>query len=117
MNEFPADKELEQKKPNEERKAEEIKAEEAALERETLFEFPCQFPIKIMGPATDDFESQIRALVADQLGELPDSAWKIRPSAKGNFIGMTLTFTATSRAQIDALYHAITAHPDVKMCL
>lgn len=112
MDEFLTDKDLENQKHNEE-----IKAEEASLERETLLEFPCQFPIKIMGPATDDFEAQIRALVTAQLGELPASVWKIRPSAKGNFVGMTLTFTATSKAQIDALYRAITAHPDVKMCL
>ena len=112
MDEFLTDKELENQKHNEE-----VKAEEAALERETLLEFPCQFPIKIMGPATDDFEAQIRALVTAQLGELPASVWKIRPSAKDNFVGMTLMFTATSKAQIDALYRAITAHPDVKMCL
>ena len=112
MDEFLTDKELENQNHNEE-----VKAEEAALERETLLEFPCQFPIKIMGPATDDFEAQIRTLVTAQLGELPASVWKIRPSAKGNFVGMTLTFTATSKAQIDALYRAITAHPDVKMCL
>ena len=112
MDEFLTDKELEKRQHSEE-----VKAEEAELERETLLEFPCQFPIKIMGPATDDFDAQIRALVAAQLGELPPSVWKIRPSAKGNFVGMTLTFTATSKAQIDALYRAITAHPDVKMCL
>jgi hypothetical protein len=112
MDEFLTDKELEKRQHSEE-----VKAEEAALERETLLEFPCQFPIKIMGPATDDFDAQIRALVTAQLGELPPSVWKIRPSAKGNFVGMTLTFTATSKAQIDDLYRAITAHPDVKMCL
>ncbi|MHB1230714.1 MAG: YbeD family protein [Halothiobacillus sp.] len=94
-----------------------VKYEEAALERETLLEFPCAFPIKIMGPATVDFDTQIRALVVQQLGELPEDVWKIRPSAQGNFVGMTLTFTATSKRQIDNLYRAITAHPDVKMCL
>ena len=94
-----------------------VAAEEAALERETLLTFPCSFPIKIMGPATEAFDVQIRALAVAQLGPLPDSAWSVRPSAQGNFVGMTLTFTATSKAQIDALYRAITAHPDVKMCL
>lgn len=94
-----------------------VKSEEAALERETLLEFPCEFPIKIMGPATADFDAQIRAIALVHVGEVPESAWRIRPSAQGNFVGMTLTFTATSKRQIDNLYRAITAHPDVKMCL
>ncbi len=112
MDEFLTDKEREGQQHSEA-----VQAEEAALERETLLEFPCEFPIKIMGPATGDFDVQIRALVTEHLGELPPTAWKIRLSAKGNFVGMTLTFTATSKSQIDALYRAITAHPDVKMCL
>ncbi|MGC8697734.1 MAG: YbeD family protein [Halothiobacillus sp.] len=94
-----------------------IKSEEAELERETLLEFPCEFPIKIMGPATADFDAEIRAIARVHVGEVPESAWRIRQSAKGNFVGMTLTFTATSKPQIDNLYRAITAHPDVKMCL
>lgn len=94
-----------------------VKSEEAALERETLLEFPCEFPIKIMGPATVDFDADIRGIARAHVGVVPESAWRIRPSAQGNFVGMTLTFTATSKRQIDNLYRAITAHPDVKMCL
>lgn len=97
--------------------AEAVKVEEAALERETLIEFPCQFPIKIMGPATDEFMGDIRAIVDRHSPNLPESAWKIRASAQGNFVGMTVTVAAVSQSQLDAIYHGITAHPDVKMCL
>ncbi len=112
MNEFITDQQAAARAHQDE-----IKAEEAALERETLLEFPCEFPIKIMGPATADFEAQIRAIALVHVGEVPEAAWRIRPSAQGNFVGMTLTFTATTKRQIDNLYRAITAHPDVKMCL
>lgn len=97
--------------------AEAVKAEEAALERESLIEFPCQFPIKIMGPATDAFMADIRAVVDTHSPGLPESAWTIRPSAKGNFVGMTVMVAAVSQSQLDAIYRGITAHPDVKMCL
>ncbi|HER34447.1 MAG TPA: DUF493 domain-containing protein, partial [Halothiobacillaceae bacterium] len=33
------------------------------------------------------------------------------------FVSLQVTFTATSRRQIDDVYRAVTAHPDVKMCL
>lgn len=91
--------------------------EEAAVERETLLEFPCRFPLKIMGPATLEFEQQIRGLVLTTLADRADTVWSVRPSAKGNFVGLTVTFTAQHRAELDSLYRAITAHPDVKMCL
>ncbi|WP_407275160.1 YbeD family protein [Halothiobacillus sp. DCM-1] len=94
-----------------------IAAEEAAVERETLLEFPCRFPLKIMGPATVAFEAAMRDLVHEVLGERANTVWQVRPSAKGNFIGLTVTFTAEHRAELDTLYRAITAHPDVKMCL
>ncbi len=94
-----------------------VAQEEAALEQETLLEFPCRFPLKIMGPAAPAFEAQMRALVLAELGERQDTVWAVRPSAKGNFVGLTVTFTAEHRAELDALYRAISAHPDVKMCL
>ena len=91
--------------------------DEAALERETLIDFPSEFPIKIMGPATDAFVAEIKQAVTGVLGELPDAAWSRRESGKGNFVSLQVTFTATSRKQIDDVYRAVTAHPDVKMCL
>ena len=94
-----------------------VAEDEAALERETLIDFPSEFPIKIMGPATDAFIAEIKQAVAGVLGELPESAWSRRESGKGNFVSLQVTFTATSRQQIDDVYRAVTAHPDVKMCL
>jgi len=94
-----------------------VAEDEAALERETLIDFPSEFPIKIMGPATDAFVTEIKQAVVDVLGDLPESAWSRRDSAKGNFVSLQVTFTATSRQQIDDVYRAVTAHPDVKMCL
>ncbi|MFP4252545.1 MAG: YbeD family protein, partial [Guyparkeria sp.] len=68
--------------------------DEAALERETLIDFPSEFPVKIMGPATDAFIAEIKQAVDSVVPGLPDSAWKQRASGKGNFVGLTVTFTA-----------------------
>lgn len=94
-----------------------VREEEAAVEREVVIDFPCIFPIKIMGPSDQSFIDEIKALVDQHVPGLTDAAWKFRPSAKGNFVGMTVTFEATSRAQLDNVYRAITAHPRVKMCI
>lgn len=111
-DEFSTDKTLAERQHTEM-----VKTEEAALDRETILEFPCQFPIKIMGPATAEFTGDIRGLVTQHVPDLPESAWRIRESAQGNFIGITVVIEAESQNQLDAIYRAITAHPDVKMCL
>jgi len=40
-----------------------------------------------------------------------------RPSKGGNYLGLTITVTATSREQLDELYRTLTSHPMVKMVL
>ena len=40
-----------------------------------------------------------------------------RPSKAGNYLGLTLTVTATSREQLDELYRNLSTHPMVKVVL
>ena len=40
-----------------------------------------------------------------------------RLSAAGTYLGITVTITATSRAQLDALYRALSTNPMVKVVL
>ena len=42
---------------------------------------------------------------------------ELRPSSAGNYLGITLMITATSREQLDGLYRALTSHPMVKVVL
>jgi putative lipoic acid-binding regulatory protein len=42
---------------------------------------------------------------------------EMRPSAKGNYLSLTVTIRATSREQLDNLYRALSSHPMVKVVL
>jgi hypothetical protein len=42
---------------------------------------------------------------------------EVRPSAQGNYTGLTVTVRATSRVQLDDLYRALSAHPMVKIVM
>jgi putative lipoic acid-binding regulatory protein len=87
------------------------------IEQETLLEFPCKFPIKAMGRADDDFEDLVRAIVLDHAELYPGEEVKAAASGEGNFISITVTVEATSRAQLDAIYQDLTACPRVLMAL
>ncbi|MDG1461996.1 MAG: DUF493 domain-containing protein [Gammaproteobacteria bacterium] len=87
------------------------------MTEETLLEFPCQFPIKIMARAEIDLQPLIMELVVPHAGEINASDINMRPSKNGNFIAVTITITATSKAQLDTIYQALTDSEDVLISL
>lgn len=86
-------------------------------QQETLLEFPCDFPIKVMGPNTEEFEALIVSLTRRHAPDLSDRDIRTRASANGTYQSVTLTVRATSREQLDAIYYDITACEQVKMAL
>jgi putative lipoic acid-binding regulatory protein len=86
-------------------------------QRSSLLEFPCSFPIKVMGKAEEGFEELVVGIVARHVGELDDHDVESRPSRKGSYILITVTFTATSRAQLDDLYQELSANERVSVVL
>ena len=84
---------------------------------QSLIEYPSQFPIKVMGAHVDGFVEAI-AHVARQFDPGFDaSTIEQRPSKGGNYLGLTVTITATSREQLDEIYRTLTTHPMVKVVL
>jgi len=88
-----------------------------ADDKTTLLEFPTAFPIKIMGEAQDGFAQAIVAIVVKHAPDFDPISTEMRPSKQGRYLGITCTITATSQAQLDALYSELSAHPLVKMVL
>lgn len=84
---------------------------------ETLLEFPCDFPIKIMGRESDDFRALARALVEKHTGPLADEAVVSALSRNGAFVSVTVTVIAQSQQQLDDIYREVTSHDDILMAL
>lgn len=88
-----------------------------AAEADTLLEFPCDFPLKIMGATRDGFAQAVVEVVCQHAPDFNPAQVEMRPSKAGNYLSLTCTIRATSKPQIDALYRALTAHPWVKIVL
>ena len=84
---------------------------------DSLLQFPCDFPIKVMGKNVPEFSQVICALICDHARDFDPTKLEIRASSKANYIGLTATIRAVSRAQLDGLYLALTGHPLVKIVL
>ena len=85
--------------------------------QETLLEFPCDFPIKAMGIADDDFEALVVSLVRKHAPDLGEAAVKSRDSKGGKYLSVTVTVTATSKQQLDNIYLELNASERVVMTL
>jgi uncharacterized protein len=83
----------------------------------SLIDYPSDFPIKIMGPTHDDFASTMVAVVLEFDPTFHSGKMEMRPSAKGNYLALTVTVRAISREQLDNLYRALSSHPMVKVVL
>ena len=89
----------------------------ADTRKESLITYPSLFPIKVMGVKADGFVHAI-TLIAEQFDPSFDaSTVELRPSKAGNYLGVTITVTATSREQLDELYRTLSTHPMVKVVL
>ncbi len=84
---------------------------------ETLLEFPCDFPIKMMGRDTPEFHSAARKIIEKHAGPLDDNAIQSNLSRNGRFVSITVTVNARSQQQLDDIYREVTAHEDVLMAL
>ena len=84
---------------------------------ESLIVYPCAFPIKVMGAKADGFVHAI-TLIAHEFDPTFDAkTLELRESKGGNYLGITINITATSREQLDELYRTLSTHPMVKMVL
>ena len=86
-------------------------------EKTTLLEFPCEFPLKIMGKHADEFAQTVAQVVQQFAPDFDPDTMEMRPSSTGKYLGLTCTIIATSQAQLDDVYRALTSHPMVSVVL
>ncbi|AFJ02324.1 putative lipoate regulatory protein YbeD [Methylophaga frappieri] len=84
---------------------------------DTLLEFPCQYPVKVMGESHADFSDLVVKIIRRHADDVSDNAVRTRQSSGGKYSSVTVTITATSKAQLDAIYQDLTAEPRVKYAL
>lgn len=92
-------------------------APEPGSRQDSLIEYPSLFPIKVMGVRAEGFVAAMAAVARQFDPGFDEACIELRESRGGNYLSVTLTVTATSRGQLDGLYHALTAHPMVKVVL
>jgi len=82
-----------------------------------LITFPCQFPIKIIGLATDTFEGVVICILNQHVSDLGEGAITSKLSKGGKYLSITATINAKSQEHLDEIYRALTSDPHILMVL
>jgi len=72
--------------------------------QEPKIEFPCDYPIKILGRSCDHFKGTVLEIVEQHSPDYDRSSVVIKDSSKGTFVSMTVTIIATGKPQLEALH-------------
>lgn len=80
-------------------------------------EFPCEYPIKVLGHHTYDFRAVVIEVMTKHTGVVDESQVTERASGKGTFVSITITVIATGKDQLQAIFEDLKATGRVKMVL
>jgi putative lipoic acid-binding regulatory protein len=87
------------------------------LESESLIEYPCDFPIKVLGRTQAGFAQAVLEIVQAHAPDFDGATMQMKTSRQGKYLSVTCVIRATSRTQLDDLYRALCDHPMVVMVL
>lgn len=80
-------------------------------------EFPCRYPIKVIGNASEGATGEVLAIVREHAPEITADDVNTRHSKHGNYVSVRVTIQAQSEAQLRTLHEALIAHDSVRMVL
>ena len=78
-------------------------------ERDSVIEFPCRFPIKIMGRDESGFRAHVLQIISPHVDDILPGDISVRASREGTFLSVTVTVDARSQAHLDRIYRTLTA--------
>jgi len=84
---------------------------------DSLIEYPCDFPLKILGKTQAGFAQAVLEVVTRHAPDFDGTTLQMKSSSGGKYLSVTCVIRATARDQLDALYRDLCDHPQVVMVL
>ena len=79
--------------------------------------FPCVFPVKVMGANNDDFEGLVLEIIQKHASIATENGVTTRLSRGGRFLSVTVHILAGSQEQLDTVYRELSTQERVLMML
>ncbi|OGT30934.1 MAG: transcriptional regulator [Gammaproteobacteria bacterium RIFCSPHIGHO2_12_FULL_35_23] len=86
-------------------------------EQPSALQFPCEFPIKVIGNNSETFEIEVLTIIKQYVRNLRENAIRTKPSKNSKYLAITITINAQSQQQLDTIYQALNQCPLVQIAL
>jgi putative lipoic acid-binding regulatory protein len=86
-------------------------------DEKSLLQFPCAFPVKVMGHNSEEFFMLVRSVFAKHLPSLDEVTITRRLSSGDKYLSLTVTFQAQSKEQLNEIYEDLNGHEEILMTL
>jgi putative lipoic acid-binding regulatory protein len=80
-------------------------------------EFPCEYPIKVLGRSGEQFSEVVLAVFERHAPGYDEETIVVKASSKGTFTSLTVTIIATGPDQLQALHEDLMATGVVQMVI
>jgi|TARA_B110000305_G_scaffold226772_1_gene274733 uncharacterized protein len=80
-------------------------------------EFPCLYPIKIIGVASSQFQAEVVTVVEKHAGKISSELIELQVSKKNTYVSVRITIAATGVDQLQNLFDELKTLESVKMVL
>jgi uncharacterized protein len=80
-------------------------------------EFPCAYPLKIIGHATEDFREFVISVLERHTDRIHEETIDLRASSGGKFVSVRVTITATGEEQLSNIFTEFKASGRVQTVL
>ncbi|MDX1452115.1 MAG: DUF493 domain-containing protein [Oleiphilaceae bacterium] len=80
-------------------------------------EFPCDYPIKVIGDNGDDFQGLVVSMVRKVAPDFDESTVSLNASRNGTFVSVRFSIRATGKEQLATLHQTLMASKRVKMVI
>jgi putative lipoic acid-binding regulatory protein len=86
-------------------------------EKKPEIEFPCKYPIKVLGEAHPDLNQHVIDVINRHAPTITESDLSAKNSSKGKWQSITVTIIATGKPQLDDIFADLKTSSRVKMVL
>jgi uncharacterized protein len=87
------------------------------IEKSIKIEFPCDYPIKVVGDAVSDFNTIVLDIILKYSPDLNRSSINIKDSKNSNYRSLSVTIIATGKDQLSRLFEELKSTGIVKLVL
>ena len=84
---------------------------------ESLINFPCEFPIKILGKDSDVFENTVSQIMAKHDQKYSEISVKKNNSKNKNYIALTWVVNVNNKDELDNIYRDLSKDKNILFVL